>query len=187
MHNERNSEFENSARNSDKEATEQVNELEDLSIKLVEAKEQAAENLANWQRAQADFINFKRRLEQDRDEAVKYADMGLILNLLPVLDDFERALNAASQADCDTAWIEGVNGIERKFRAVLEMRGVKEIKALAKQFDPIFHEAVMHIPGKEGVVIRELQKGYTFQDRVLRPTRVAVGNGEVEKSEHTDV
>ena len=183
MHNEHKRERENPGEADTKTMAEQVAETEALRKQLTEANAQSAENLANWQRAQADFINFKRRLEQDRNEALKYAEMELILSLLPVLDDFQRALNAASQKPCDKAWTDGVFGIERKLRSVLESRGVREIDALDKEFDPNLHEAVMHVPGTEGIVIQEIQKGYLFQDRVVRATRVAVGNGQAGEKE----
>lgn len=148
-----------------------------LKRELAEARAKAEENLANWQRAQADFINFKRRLELDRDEALKYAQFNLLLDLLPVLDDFERAAKAIPVEYADQPWVEGVNNIQRKFSAILESRGVKQIKAQGEPFDPSKHEAIMQTPGPEGMVIQEMQKGYQFQDRILRASKVAVGNG----------
>jgi molecular chaperone GrpE len=154
--------------------------LDGLSRDLAEARARAEENLANWQRAQADFINFKRRLEMDRDEALKFGQFNLLQELLPVLDDFARAGNAIPCAYADQPWVEGVNSIQRKLSAILSSRGVKEIKALGEPFDPSKHEAIMQTPGPEGMVIQELQKGYMFQDRILRASQVAVGNGQKE-------
>lgn len=152
--------------------------LETLSRELAETKARAEENLANWQRAQADFINFKRRLEMDRGEALKYAHFNILQELLTVLDDFERAGKAIPADYAGQPWVEGVTSIQRKLSALLESRGVKEIKALGEPFDPCRHEAVMQVPGPEGMVMEELQKGYMLQERILRASRVAVGNGQ---------
>ena len=76
------------------------------------------------------------------------------------------------------SWVDGIRLIEQKLRAGLEAQGLSQLKALGEPFDPNFHEAVMQSKGKEGVVVEELQKGYKLHDRVIRPTRVVVGNGE---------
>ena len=152
-----------------------------------ELKQKAESYLANWQRAQADFINYKQRSEQEREETSKFANAMLMLNLLPVLDDLERAfasmpprLIKLSASDGRT-WIDGIRLIERKLQASLEAQGLSLIKALGEPFDPKLHEAAMHGKGKEGEVIKELQKGYKLQDRIIRPTIVVVGNGEEEE------
>ena len=154
--------------------------LDGLRRELAEARSKADENLANWQRAQADFINLKRRLEMDREEALRYAQFNFLQELLPVLDDFERAGKAIPRAYADQPWVEGVTSIQRKLSAILSSRGVKEIKALGEPFDPCKHEAIMQTPGTEGMVIQELQKGYMFHDRILRASKVAVGSGQKE-------
>ncbi len=154
-----------------------------LKKELLEARAKADENLAGWQRAQADFSNFKRRLEQDRDEAIKYAQAGLVLKILPVLDDFERAIGAVPPEQNNQPWVDGIIGIARKLFSTLESQGLSEIKAQGEPFDPCLHEAVMQAPGIEGMVVQELQKGYRIQDRVLRASRVAVGNGSETRTE----
>ena len=161
----------------------QVEDLEALKNALSEEKRKAEANLAGWQRAQADFINYRRRSEQEREENRKLANAGLILNLLPVLDDLERAFVSIPSEMINNDWINGVKLIERKLRASLEAQGLSEIKALGEPFDPNLHEAVMHLRGKEGIIVQEMQKGYKLHDRVLRPSKVAVGNGEEEKKE----
>jgi molecular chaperone GrpE len=150
---------------------------------LAEEKKKAEEYLANWQRAQADFINYRRRSEQERQEFNSFANASLIRGLLPVLDDLERALNAIPEEFANDDWVEGVRMVERKFKTSLEGQGVKPIKALGETFDPNFHEALKHDKGKEGIVIEELQKGYMLHDKLLRPSRVSVGNGEEEIKE----
>ena len=149
---------------------------------LAEAKQKAEEYLANWQRAQADFTNIRRRLEQDRTEAIKYAEGDLLLKLLLVLDDMDRAIKHIPPELKDNSWVQGMEGIARKFKVVLEAVGLAEIAALGCPFDPTLHEAVACLPGAEDIVIIEQEKGYLFKDRVLRPSRVAVGSGELPET-----
>ena len=164
------------------EVTE-VEDIEALKQALVEEKKKAEANLANWQRAQADFINYKRRSEQEKEEIGKFANTVLMLSLLPILDDLERAFTSIPPHIARLTWVDGIRLIERKLQASLEAQGLSQIKALGEPFDPKLHEAAMHAKGKEGIVIEELQKGYMLHDRVIRPTMVVVGNGEEEKEE----
>jgi molecular chaperone GrpE len=160
-------------------------DTEGLEQALTEARKKAEEYLANWQRTQADFINYKRRNEQERQEFNKYANSTLYCSILPVLDDLERALNAVPEEFSKNDWVEGVRLVERKFKTILEGQGVKPICALGMDFDPTFHEALRQEKGKEGMVISEIQKGYTLHDKLLRPSRVIVGKGE-EDSHDTE-
>jgi len=137
----------------------------------------AAEYLAAWQRAQADFINYKRRTEAERQEFNSFANATLVRAILPALDDLELALDHIPQEYAGTDWVQGVRLVERKFKTVLEGQGVKPILALGMQFDPNFHEALRQETGEEGLVIGELQKGYMLHDKLLRPARVVVGKG----------
>ncbi len=159
----------------------EVENIEALKQVLAEEKAKTEANLANWQRVQADFINYKRRSEQEKEEIGKFANAMLMLNLLPVLDDLERAFASVPNHLAKLSWIDGIRLIERKLRANLEAQGLSQIKALGEPFDPNLHEAAMHGKGKEGIVIEELQKGYQLHDRVIRPTMVVVGNGEEEE------
>jgi len=158
-----------------------VVEEEDIDVlkqALAEQKEKAEAYIASWQRAQADFINYKRRREQEKEEIGKFANTGLMLNLLPVLDDLERAFTSIPSQLTELDWVDGIRLIEHKLEASLEAQGLSPIEALGEPFDPNLHEAVMQGKGKEGMVIEELQKGYKLYDRVIRPTKVVVGNGE---------
>ena len=154
---------------------------ETLKKSLAEEKSKAETNLAGWQRAQADFINYKRRSEQEKEESAKFANATLILSLLPTLDDLERAFDSIPPRLAKLNWADGIRLIERKIRATLEAQGLSQIKALGEPFDPNFHEAVRQAQGEEGVVIEEIQKGYKLHDRVIRPTMVVVGSGEEEE------
>jgi len=142
---------------------------------LEEEKAKAERYLANWRRAEADFDNYKKRVEQERSENAKFAHISLVLSLLPIIDDFDRAFDTLMPSLAGLTWIDGIRLIGRKLQANLEARGLTEIKCLGEQFDPLYHEAVMQVEGEEGKVVAELQKGYKLYDRVIRPALVVVG------------
>jgi molecular chaperone GrpE len=159
----------------------EVEDIETLKQTLAEERGKTETNLAGWQRTQADFINYKRRADQEKEEIGKFANTVFILNLLPILDDLERAFISIPPHLAELSWIDGIRLIERKLRATLEAQGLSEIKALGEPFDPNLHEAVMQGKGKEGTVVEEVQKGYKLHNRVIRPAMVVVGNGEEEE------
>lgn len=154
-----------------------------LEKDLADALKKADDYLQAWQRTQADFINFKRRNEQERKEFGNYANAELLKKILPVVDDLERALENVPEDIAEHEWVEGIRLVERKFKSNLESAGVKQVLALGMGFDPNYHEAVHQEPGPEGVVVGEFQKGYLLNDKLLRPARVVVGNGEEESKE----
>lgn len=160
----------------------EAEDIESLKEALTEAKAKAEANLAGWQRAQADFANYKKRSEQEKQDLSKFANSVLILSLLPILDDFERAFGAIPPKTAKLGWLDGIKLIERKLWAVLQAQGLSPIKALGQPFDPTLHEAVRQDSGQEGIVIEEIQKGYLLEDRVIRPSRVVVGNGEAKEA-----
>jgi len=174
---------ENQNNNTVPEELIETEDMESLKEALAEEKAKAESYLANWQRTQADFINYKRRSEQERGEFSKFANASLVLSLLPVMDDLERALAAIPRKSARLPWVDGIRLIERKFKANLKAQGLTPIKALGESFDPNLHEAVRQDKGKDGIVIEELQKGYKFYDRVVRHTMVVVGNGEEAEKE----
>ena len=144
---------------------------------LNKAREDAQKYLANWQRAEADFQNYKRRTEQERDELRRFGNVSLIINLLPVIDDFERAFSSLDSHLAGLSWFDGIYLIYRKLSQLLENAGVRPIESEGQPFDPRFHEAVAHVEGEEGKVLSEVQRGYKLHDRVLRPAMVVVGKG----------
>jgi molecular chaperone GrpE len=169
------------AKNQEPAETEKIanNEsMDEMNKALAEARSQCEVNLAGWQRAQADFVNFKRFAEQEKAENFKFANAGLLAIILPVLDDFERALALVSAEEENQKWMEGLKLIDRKFRDILEKQGVAPILALGMEFDPRFMDAVTRAKGKRDIVVQELEKGYKLQDKVIRPARVVVGSGE---------
>ena len=154
---------------------------EDLASALEQEKERADRNLANWQRAQADLSNYKKRVDQEKQDLAKFANAALIGSMLNLVDDFQRARLTIPDSILGMTWVEGLFLIERKLGATLEAAGLSEIKALGEDFDPNLHEAVMHGDGPEGKIVEEFQRGYKLHDRVIRPAMVKVGQGEAEE------
>ena len=148
--------------------------LAESEAKLAEAEAKAAENLDGWQRAVAEFQNFKKRLDRDRenDQAAMKAD--LIRKVLPIVDDVERALQSRP---ADDAWFNGIELIQRKLHSILEAEGVRRIEAVGAAFDPNFHEAISQEPvdgAESGRVVAVIQNGYMLGERVIRPAQVKV-------------
>jgi len=162
---------------------EEPTDVEGLRARLEEEKSKAQGYLTNWQRAAADYQNFKRRVEQERGETARLANAALIINVLPLLDDLERALTTVDARLAGLTWVDGIRLIYRKFQAVLEAAGVSEIKTEGETFDPAVHEAVMFGEGEEGKVVAEVQRGYMLGDRVIRPAMVVVGKARKEPEE----
>jgi molecular chaperone GrpE len=170
------------------EIEEQVDELTALQKELAavqkeleNAKAQAAEYLDGWQRARAEFANYRRRQEQERGELQRLANATLIGRLLPVLDDLERAFSNLPPGLMSLTWIDGIALIYRKLEGALQAEGLTPIVTEPGQaFDPMVHEAITREPHEEfeeGQVIAEVQKGYKLGERVLRPTLVRVSSG----------
>jgi len=155
----------------------------DVQAQLEEERGKAQAYFQNWQRAAADFQNYKRRVEEERQETARLANAALVINLLPLMDDFERAFTNIDAHLAGLTWVDGIRLIQRKLQAVLDMAGVTEIPAEGQRFDPAVHEAVSQAPGEEGKVLAVVQKGYKLGDRVLRPAMVVVGDGSQGGSE----
>lgn len=153
----------------------------DTPQELERARDAAQKYLDNWRRAEADLQNYKRRAEQERDESRRFSHAALIINLLPILDDFERAFSSLDMNLAGLTWFDGMRLIYRKLWALLENAGVTPIQSEGQAFDPRYHEAVAHADGEEGKVISEVQRGYKLHDRVLRPAMVVVGKGAGEE------
>jgi molecular chaperone GrpE len=154
-----------------------------LEGQLETAKAEAEKYLNNWHRAEADFQNYKKRTDQERDELRRFASASLIINVLPILDDFERAFGTMDVHLIGLTWFDGMRLIYRKLQMLLETNGVTPIQTEGETFDPRFHEAVAHVDGEEGKVISEVQRGYKLHDRVLRPAMVVVGKGTAKAEE----
>lgn len=143
---------------------------------MEQARARAAELEHRLFRAQADFENYRRRVQREKEDLSTYANQRLILNLLPVLDNLERAL-ATQAVPGDEKFRQGVELTARSFRDILAKEGVTPIEAVGQPFDPNFHEAVMTVDSEEhdeDTVLAEFQKGYRLGDRVIRPSMVQV-------------
>jgi len=139
---------------------------------LSQLRGQAADYEDRWKRSAAEFQNYKRRTEQERAELLRGANGSLLLDLLPVLDDLERALANVPPDQEESKWVEGARLVERKFRAIMERQGLTPIESVGQPFDPAFHEAV----GGTGThVAQEYQRGYKLNGRTLRAAMVVVG------------
>ncbi len=159
----------------DAQALEEViSNMAALNAQLLEAQQQADEYKDGWQRALADFQNYKRRIEAEKADTYQYAIGSIIKRYLPVMDDLERALATRPQ---DLPWAEGVDLIYRKLKTILDSEGITRIEAVGKPFDPNFHEAISQeaVEGVEsGIVIDVVQQGYMLGERVIRPATVRV-------------
>lgn len=159
-----------------------VDDIETLKSELSKAQAMAETNLAGWQRAQADYTNYRKRAEQEKGETVKYANAEFIAKLLPVLDDIERALSNIPKDIENVPWVKAVKLIEGSLFKILEGQGLKVIDCEGEEFDPACHEALMTCKGKEGRIMQQVLKGYIYNNRLLRPARVIVGCGEGEEA-----
>ena len=164
-------------------------ELEELRGRAAAAEQEAAENKAAWQRSAADFANYRRRTDQQREEELGLANEVLLLKLLMIADDFDRAVAHVPPEQRESPWVEGIAAIDRKLRALLESEGVTQADSAAgRPFDPREHEAISYeetseVP--EGTVLRELARGYRIRDRILRPSLVSVGKGGAPTTSET--
>jgi len=155
--------------------------------KIAELEAQLAETRDQLLRKAADFENFRKRMNQEKQGAIEFANQSLLLDILPIIDDFERAIQAGESSSDLTAFLEGVKMIEKRLTGQLEAKwGLKRFNSVGQPFDPNMHEALMMEKSpevSEAVVQEDLRKGYFLKDRVIRAAQVKVlmpevGNGE---------
>lgn len=161
-------------------AENSTEDLASLRAQLEEANRRADAEHESYLRARADFQNYKRRTEEEREALRTHVNEDLLKRLLPIADNFERALLAAEQTQDFDKLIGGVNAVYRQVQEFLIREGVTVIESLYQPFDPNLHNAVMReetTEHPENTVVEELQKGYTLRGRVLRPTMVKVAAG----------
>lgn len=165
-------------------AEEKIAQLEQ---QLRAKTEEAAANSDRHLRAVADGENLKKRMQREKAEVIRLAKEALLRDILPILDNLERAVEHAELGGNGASVVEGVQLTIRLFRDVLERYGVRAISVeMGSNFDPTIHEAVALDPGADfppNTVIRQQQKGYQLNDRLLRPAQVAVSGAAVKKSE----
>ena len=158
-------------------AVEEGSDLETLQAELDNAKSQADEYLDGWQRARAEFANYKKRVEREQAEARDRVAGDTLIRYLGVLDDLERALKDRPSEGDAAAWAEGIELISRKLSALFIAEGMEAIEAEGATFDPALHEALSHEDSEDhgdGQVIEVVRRGYRMGDRVLRPALVRV-------------
>jgi len=148
------------------------------SLKQLDKLEQeAAENLAGWQRAKADYENLKKQSESERQEFVKYANGNLIMELLPIYDNFKLAFGSVPEENHNNPWMIGLQHIMKQMKDFLEANGVEEIKTDGEKFDPELHEAVESIADLEkedGQIVRTIKSGYRLRDKIIQAAKVVV-------------
>jgi len=166
---------ENTTEQTEKEVSEPVVELS-AEEKL---QQQVAELNDKYLRLFAEFDNFKRRTQKERVELLQTAGKDIVVSLLPVLDDFERAIKATENSTEVAPVREGIELVQTKLKTILGQKGLKEIESLNTPFDTDLHEAITQIPSpteeQKGKVIDQLEKGYTLNDKVVRFAKVVVG------------
>ncbi|MFN0254359.1 nucleotide exchange factor GrpE [Pedobacter ureilyticus] len=170
-----NDNVENTTEQAENEVSEPVVELS-AEEKL---QQQVAELNDKYLRLFAEFDNFKRRTQKERVELLQTAGKDIVVSLLPVLDDFERAIKATENSTEVAPVREGIELVQTKLKTILSQKGLKEIESLNTPFDTDLHEAITQIPSpteeQKGKVIDQLEKGYTLNDKVVRFAKVVVG------------
>lgn len=150
----------------------------DLTVELDAAREEARKNWDLYLRSQADLENYRKRVQREKQEMARFANEGLLRELLPVIDNLQRAVDHAREQQNDAgALIEGVEMTLGQFASTLEKFGVTPVEAAGKPFDPALHEAMGQMVSEDmppNHVVQELQKGYRLHDRLLRPALVMV-------------
>lgn len=158
--------------------TEEVSEgASDTGAEVKRLQDLADEYQGRALRAQADFDNFRRRTQKEKEELAQYATSKLVTELLTVLDNFERALVTTPGSPESEAFVKGVNMIFRQLDGVLKSEGLTAMETVGQPFNPEYHQAIMQVESEEyeeGIVTEEVQKGYLLKDRVLRPAMVKV-------------
>jgi len=158
--------------------TEEVSEgASDTGTEVKRLQDLADEYQGRALRAQADFDNFRRRTQKEKEELAQYATSKLVTELLSVLDNFERALVTTPSSPESEAFVKGVNMIFRQLDGVLKSEGLTAMETVGQPFNPEYHQAIMQVESEEyeeGIVTEEVQKGYLLKDKVLRPAMVKV-------------
>jgi molecular chaperone GrpE len=156
-----------------------ADDLETVRAELAEIEQKADEYLRLAQRTQADFVNYRRRIEEERAQQMRDANLSYVKRLLPVLDDFERAMASGTPAELESNWGKGIQLVERNLRGLLTADDVQRIDVEGAEFDPREHEAVGSQPSAdvaEGHVLHVVRPGYRKGDRIIRPAQVVVAS-----------
>jgi len=159
---------------------------QELLKKLTDTKEEAEKNYDLYMRTYAEMENIKKRGIKEREELAKYANESIIKEILPVIDNLDKAISHAQNDENSSTLVEGLELTRDGLMKALEKAGVKEVEALGKPFDPNFHESVsqqIDDTVAPGHVIMEMQKGYLLNGRLMRPSMVVISQGKATKQE----
>ena len=173
--------------------TDQEGEIAELRLKLNAKEEEAKNNYDRYVRQVAELDNFKKRSAREREETTRYANENLVRDLLPVIDNLERAITHASSGGNGKPLLEGVDMVLKGFLDILSKHGVQLVPAVGLAFDPAQHDALAQVESAEhppNTVIEQHQKGYLLRDRLLRPALVTVSKATIsqeKKNEETEV
>lgn len=174
-----NENIQDSSAQNESESTENIEELDDSMDELEKVQAELAEQKDKFVRLYSEFENFRRRSAKEKIELISNASDQMISDLLPVLDDFERAIANNEKVDDADAIKEGINLVYQKFAAILKAKGLKEIDALNQPFDVDFHEAITKIPAPseelKNSVVDVVEKGYTINEKIIRYSKVVIG------------
>ncbi|MGC4105595.1 MAG: nucleotide exchange factor GrpE [Thermomicrobiales bacterium] len=155
--------------------------LDPTFAQLAAVSAERDEYLDQLQRSRAEFANYRRRVDQERQIIGDLAKRDALIQFLPVVDDFERALGAVPEAERSNSWLSGITMIQNKLNGILERAGVSPVEALGQPFDPSVHEAVATEPGTSGShVVEVYQKGYRVGDQLARPAMVKTGSAPAD-------
>ncbi len=171
-----------------KKYTTRAEKLKKLEEALTAEQVKSKECLDRMMYLQADFENYRKRVDKETQEITQRSNERLVINLLGVVDDLGRAIQTGQTTDNAKALLEGVEMVQKKLSSVLEQEGLTRIDAVGKPFDPNMHELLAKIPSKdreEGIIVEEARKGYVFKGKVIRPSvvKIACREGEVKQDE----
>lgn len=149
--------------------------------KSPEIQDQAAESQDQLLRLKADFENTKKRLKRDKEDAIKFANERLLIEILPIVDNLDRAMASLSEGHDASKVIEGLKLAQQELHQVLELHGVTVVQAVGEVFNPELHEAVATVESagaKDGTILDEVRRGYVLNGRLIRPSRVRIVQGK---------
>lgn len=167
-------------------------ELSEMKKELAETKKRAEEYLNGWKRARADYINREKEIEKEKEDWQKFANLSVIFQLLPILDNFKRAFRVYEELRPNLekgdlqemkAWVEGIRQIKKQLENLFKALEIEEIKTIGEKFDPFLHESVGVQEGsdstdKSEIIVKEIEPGYKLHGRVIRPAKVIVSKGK---------
>lgn len=153
--------------------------IADLHLKLRDSEAELSKQQDLRLRLQADFENFRKRKNKEMSDSIRFANQELLLQLIPVLDNFDRTLDAIDKTDNLSAVKDGISVVDKSMKKTFKKIGMEPINSIGKELNPEFHEVITTVPveekKKKGVVIDEIEKGYKLKDRVIRVAKVVIG------------